>query len=862
MIKRKPIPFVCEKISMPEMNIQTNFIDLKPNIKPYLPMLAKPIVDFKKIDDLNVSDYILEEKYDGERLLVVCQYGKLNFYSRTLKKSVGLPMVSSPIDYILDGEKVYYDEHKQLIPFCDTGSRNALQIRYKIFDIQYLDGDWCVGDTLISRKTKLSRLYKDFIQKENPFVDLAKYVFCKSNYEIQNMFSEICKDGKEGLIMKCIHDSYSSDFRGWYKIKKLHLIDKKQEYDLYAYKAFRDKNGAIGGLECGQYNNGVFNKICKVSSGCSDAMRNQILMSIDSNDLFLNKTIVTIIADKITKNGSLRHPSIKCLRFDLEKVSSSTTSEEMTSLIDLSSEKRHVDASETPSRKRVKVNQTTPLTPSIDLQKFIQCLKHMLENCRVVVDEYTHHPSLETPDLNKYIDVVLNKQKFEDTQTSGYLDDNYKESTLLTLFNNWVGILEQKCVSFNFQPSLLRYFMATCKDFIRMDDFMHTNLVTGYKNQKKSANYSILFDYFKSPSDFASNLNKCDKNDIDGLKLVVENALFLPKQTIARFMDIKKISNYIYYNVHSVKELPYDINTYLKIPLSNYKLALLFISKDFIFLFDGANFVPVPANIEKNFTRKVLDEIGLNTSKEFIILEIMYASTLKIVDLYESNIFSAASYNERVRWLASLFHNIKIASTVDQLSNETNYLLKPTTGFHEKSYIYNRPPLTLAVVGFEGRHCKLAYLGDDHNLEYKINTNLTGWPSVKILTSNYKSAAQIFSEKGYLDTTIGNSTFRIDGLSDHTQDLFILETAIIVEIKEQHKLDNICKKQEVDAISHVSEYQAERITPQVNGVPSLLNMNPLDIIKYLATNYPKFTELKNELTSIDQNLKIDLNDCI
>lgn len=289
------------------------------NLKPSEPCLAKPIYDFNELKNISIENFIYEEKYDGQRLLMFLRRDcKPIYYSRNLKFSHfshPIQLKKDCINCLLDGELVYLDNDGNILPFCDTQERFKHKEKFLIFDIQYFNDESVMTKTLEYRKELLNRC----INQSNR-VEIVNFYDCKSISNIKDVFSKLLIDShREGLILKSKFDPYSPNVRLWIKIKSLHLNDMKSEYDLFVNRAQKDKNGRYSILECGNYNsNGTFETVCKVSSGLTDVDRGRIFLLVDKNGYFLNKNIkATIIAERTTIYNSLRLPQFKCFRFDL-----------------------------------------------------------------------------------------------------------------------------------------------------------------------------------------------------------------------------------------------------------------------------------------------------------------------------------------------------------------------------------------------------------------------------------------------------------------------------------------------------------------------------------------------------------------
>lgn len=287
-------------------------------------MLARPVRSFEDAGIVALcrnSRSIYEDKYDGERLLCAIDHNSgVAFYTRALKPTAfpyEVKLKPGYTDCVLDGERVYVDAVTgALVPICDTGSRGNLLQRYRVFDVQYVNGQHTFAAPLYERKRLLAACVS-----ESRNVMLAPYTVCTSLDSLREAFRLAVLAGGEGLMVKPLDAVYTPDRREhWLKLKTLHLHEYKEEYDLYAHRALKDKNGLYGVLECGYYTpeSSEFVRVCKVGSGFSASIRNHIRLLVDpSTGLFKQRTIVSLSADKITdRNRSLRHPSVSAFKFD------------------------------------------------------------------------------------------------------------------------------------------------------------------------------------------------------------------------------------------------------------------------------------------------------------------------------------------------------------------------------------------------------------------------------------------------------------------------------------------------------------------------------------------------------------------
>lgn len=296
------------------------YVNLSVNAKK--PMLATPIKS-KNISKYieQPSDWVFEEKYDGERMLITYKNAKMPQIrqSRFLKTITAfqhnVTVARGFHDCVFDGELVFFDDKtERIVSICETGCRvKQLAAKYLIFDMQYCNGVDIRGRPLSERKATLKEAVCP-----TKYVQVSEFSEFSSHAELWEKFTNVCAEGGEGLMLKRKNQTYISDKRKWLKLKPLHLEGVREEYELFVHKLINDKNGIANILECGYYDEtDLFIKVCSVSSGINGFVRGQLEQLADGQGSFRERHIVTLIADKTTLYKHLRHPVFKCLRFDL-----------------------------------------------------------------------------------------------------------------------------------------------------------------------------------------------------------------------------------------------------------------------------------------------------------------------------------------------------------------------------------------------------------------------------------------------------------------------------------------------------------------------------------------------------------------
>lgn len=297
--------------------------DLYTMMKPHEPMLAKVPNTFKNLD---YTQYLYEEKYDGERMLAIVHqdYNLNRFYTRNLKLC-NIFMHTIELQFgvkqcIVDGEVVYMNEcGGTIIPICDAGHRNAMHVEYRIFDIQSVDGISIRHKTLRERKSILESSIL-----ESQHVKLSQWHLCENQNVVNRAFDAITANiNGEGLMLKHLDGIYKPGVREWLKMKAINILQNRCEYDLYIHKLMPDKNGILSILDCGYYDDaGVYVHVVYVSGGINNDLRTKLkLMSDEATHRLNSRQIVTIHADRrVTSNKSLRHPVVHRLRYDITEI--------------------------------------------------------------------------------------------------------------------------------------------------------------------------------------------------------------------------------------------------------------------------------------------------------------------------------------------------------------------------------------------------------------------------------------------------------------------------------------------------------------------------------------------------------------
>jgi DNA ligase-1 len=289
----------------------------------------------------------LEDKYDGIRAQAHCGGGRVEIYSRDLKRLTdSFPEIVTALreslgkeEVMLDGEIIAYAEDKKL-SFFDLQKRlgrrdqadlflpSEVTVRYVVFDVM-----WRNGESLLKRSLKGRReLLEELLTDDGAWVRRLEVRRAGTVEEVEAAFMAARRRGNEGLIAKDPAGGYQPGRRGkvWLKLKKafatLDVVVVKVEqghgkrsHMLSDYTfAVRDEGG--GGLRV----------IGKAYSGLTDVEIEELTQVFLENTVsekgrvreVLPNVVLEVAFDSIQASArhdsglALRFPRIKAIRRD------------------------------------------------------------------------------------------------------------------------------------------------------------------------------------------------------------------------------------------------------------------------------------------------------------------------------------------------------------------------------------------------------------------------------------------------------------------------------------------------------------------------------------------------------------------
>lgn len=257
--------------------------------KPIRPALAERLPNAEEIIK-KLGKCAVEAKYDGLRMQVHVQAGKVDIYSRKLEKMTHMfPEITSAASKlkvksaIFEGEALAYNAlEKKYYSFQQTIQRKRkygidamskeFPLRLFVFDIMYLDGRDLTLAPYSARRAALEKLFR----KTGPLTP-SELIYTDSAEKLDRHFTDLMGRGLEGIIAKDLSQPYVAGARkfAWIKLKKSYgaLADTVDTVIVgyYLGKGHRQEF-EFGGLLAAVLNEetGEFETIAKIGSGFSE----------------------------------------------------------------------------------------------------------------------------------------------------------------------------------------------------------------------------------------------------------------------------------------------------------------------------------------------------------------------------------------------------------------------------------------------------------------------------------------------------------------------------------------------------------------------------------------------------------------
>lgn len=276
---------------------------------PFLPQLSQKLsISYDQLCNKMNNEFFIEEKMDGDRMIMHMENNKFKFFSRRTKDYTLLygsnlqigsltkhlrdafdPKVKS---IILDGEMVAWDYKRNLILPFGTLKASAVQEAVRqftttdvfeqqsswplfiIFDILHLNGKDLTRYPLFYRKDLLHKVINPIPHK----FEILQFIKCKDANDIKLAIRNIISERSEGIMVKNTKLNYHVASRNncWIKIKPEYLEQFGENLDLVVIGIIPGiKNSYICGLRDSD-DNDIFKSFCTVANGFSENEFNKI----------------------------------------------------------------------------------------------------------------------------------------------------------------------------------------------------------------------------------------------------------------------------------------------------------------------------------------------------------------------------------------------------------------------------------------------------------------------------------------------------------------------------------------------------------------------------------------------------------
>ncbi len=343
--------------------------------KPIRPALAERLPNAEEIVEKMGGRCAVEAKYDGLRMQVHLDDGKVEIYSRKLEKMthmfpeiVGAAKALKAKTAIFEGEALAYNaKEKRYFSFQETIQRKRkygieamsrdFPLRLFVFDIMYLDGRDLTLLPYEARRKLVERLFSG-----SSVMLPSQQIIADTPKKLEEYFQKCISEGLEGIIAKDLSQPYVAGARkfAWIKLKKSYG-DMADTVDAVIVGYYLGKGARqefeFGGLLVCVLNDetNCLETIAKIGSGFSeDEMRKfeamlgkirvknrpkGVISKLEPDFWVKPKYVVAVAADEITLSPmhtcgmlgetgyALRFPRMMSLREDKGPAEATTTKE-------------------------------------------------------------------------------------------------------------------------------------------------------------------------------------------------------------------------------------------------------------------------------------------------------------------------------------------------------------------------------------------------------------------------------------------------------------------------------------------------------------------------------------------------------
>lgn len=295
-----------------------------------IPHYIQPMLATSVDKPFNSAEWLFELKLDGFRAIAEIESADVKLYSRNgLSLAERYRVITNALrkiktDAILDGEIVLLNEKNKpdFQKLQNYPENRQYPLIYYAFDILSLQHKDLKQLPLVERK----KILKKLLRKPG----IIRYCDHIEEYGI-DLFRMVKADDLEGIIAKKKNSPYSTGTRTreWLKIKH----HKTQEAVIVGYTAPKGSRLHFGALLLAQYKNGKLQYIGHAGTGFTDRLLKELMRQMRplktthspfdfniktrSPVTWIKPELVCEIAySEVTRDGIMRHPVYKGLRYD------------------------------------------------------------------------------------------------------------------------------------------------------------------------------------------------------------------------------------------------------------------------------------------------------------------------------------------------------------------------------------------------------------------------------------------------------------------------------------------------------------------------------------------------------------------
>ena len=289
-------------------------------------MLAESF--FKQKEDfLNGKEFLLTQKIDGNRLVIIKHDNEIHCFSRQGQEIEGLVDITNdldwlPNDYVLDGELVAInyndlpsDELFRLTMKIARKDGIKKDLEYNVFDLIKYD-EFIKGKSSVNCRSRKAMLHALIEDNDPKFIKEVKVLYQgKDKNEIYKWLEWARNNNMEGIMINLSESPYECK-----RTKNILKVKVMQDVDLKVV-GLEEGSGNLKGT-LGRINVEFKDNVVGVGSGFELSMRDEIW---NNKDKYLGAVAQIQYFEVSTnqKDGkeSLRFPVFKCWRFDKDEPS-------------------------------------------------------------------------------------------------------------------------------------------------------------------------------------------------------------------------------------------------------------------------------------------------------------------------------------------------------------------------------------------------------------------------------------------------------------------------------------------------------------------------------------------------------------